>query len=100
MTPAKTRRLFSRGRFSGYNRRKRQALEIFRALGWLSPSAWALLAGVRPVRAAYSYLVRLYRWGLLERRQDARGLIIYRLSTKGTRRLDWLRGIRLSRTGP
>jgi len=73
-----------------FNERKRQALAIFAQRGWLNPPAWAALAAFYPVRAAYSYLVRLHRWGLLERRQDLRGLLLYRLSERGQTRLAWL----------
>jgi hypothetical protein len=75
-----------------YNVRKRQALDAFRERGWLSPPAWAVLTRFYPVRAAYSYLSRLWRWGLLHRERDARGLIIYGLSEKGLQRLVWLDG--------
>ncbi|MGH9475074.1 MAG: hypothetical protein ACRD1C_01950 [Terriglobales bacterium] len=76
----------------GYNELKLEALGTFEGRGWLSPPAWAVLARVYPVRAAYSYLKQcLWRWKLLERRLDARGLILYRLSKKGGERLAWLR---------
>jgi hypothetical protein len=90
-TGAKTKTVFARRSHFGFNARKRQTLEILENRGWLSPPAWAVLAGVYPTRAAYSYLLRLHRWGLLERRRDARGLILYRLSAKGAHRLAWLR---------
>ena len=73
-----------------FNQRKRQALAIFERHGWLNPPAWAALASFYPVRAAYSYLVRLHRWGLLKRRRDVRGMVLYRLSLRGKCRLDWL----------
>jgi len=91
MTAAGTNSIRAQRLFSRYNARKRQALEIFQNRGWLNPPAWAVLAGFWPARAAYSYFLRLYRWGLLERRRDARGLLLYRLSAKGARRLEWLR---------
>lgn len=59
----------------------------------MSPPAWTVLTGIYPVRSAYSYLKQtLWKWKLLERKLDARGLILYRLSTKGGQRLAWLRG--------
>lgn len=73
-----------------FNERKRQTLAIFQSRGWLSPPTWAVLADFRPVRAGYSYLLHLHRWGLLERRRDARGLVLYRLSGRGQQRLAWL----------
>lgn len=80
-----------------FNERKRQALAIFEQRGWLNTPAWAALAGFYPVRAAYSYLARLYRWGLLERREDARGLLLYRLTARGQQRLTWLMRFRSGR---
>ena len=76
----------------GYNQLKLQALAAFEERGWLSPAAWAVLSGVYPLRAAYTYLKHLWRWRLLERTLDRRGLLLYRLSRKGQKRLAWLRG--------
>jgi len=73
-----------------YNMLKKRALEVFeRHGGWLSPPAWSGLAGFYPVRAAYSYLLRLHRFGLLERRSSSAG-ILYSLSEKGRQRVAWL----------
>ena len=74
----------------GFNERKLQALAIFQRCGLLSPPAWAVLAGFYPTRAAYSYLCRLHRFGLLNRQRDLRGLLLYGLSEKGSQRLCWL----------
>jgi len=74
-----------------YNQLKLKALDAFEERGWLSPPAWAILAGFYPVRAAYSYLKRLWRWHLLERMLDRRGLLLYRISKRGQERLAWLR---------
>jgi hypothetical protein len=74
-----------------YNKLKRRALEIFeRHGGWLTPPHWAVLAKFFPTRAAYSYLNRLHRFGLLERGAGAGGFVCYRISDKGKRRLEWL----------
>jgi len=76
----------------GYNNLKQHALEVFeRHGGWIGPPEWAVLAGFYPIRSAYSYLLRLHRFGLLERHQTARG-IGYRLSGRGFSRLRWLKG--------
>src|SRR5205807_4845897 len=40
-------------------------LEIFQDPCWLNPAAFAVLARWYPVRGVYSYLTRLWRWGLL-----------------------------------
>ncbi len=74
-----------------YNKRKLEALTAFENRGWLSPGAWAVLAGYYPLRAGYSYLKRLWDWRLLDRKLDRRGLLLYRLSEKGQARLAWLR---------
>ena len=75
----------------GYNARKAQTLAIFERRGRLNPSEWAVLARFYPIRASYSYLVRLHRFGLLRRGRDARGRVTYSLSARGGRRLNWLR---------
>jgi hypothetical protein len=74
----------------GYNARKAQTLAIFDSRGLLSPPEWAFLARFYPIRASYSYLVRLHRFGLLRRSRDARGRVAYSLSARGRRRLAWL----------
>jgi hypothetical protein len=74
-----------------YNKLKRLALEIFERHGdWLSPPEWAVLAGFYPSRSAYSYLIRLHRFGLLERNAALGGCVLYRLSERGKHRLEWL----------
>jgi hypothetical protein len=75
----------------GYNEMKLRALATFERRGWLSPPDWAVLAGYYPVRAAYTYIKRLWGWKLLERRLDRRGLLLYRISERGQARLRWLR---------
>jgi len=74
-----------------YNTLKRHALEIFeRHGGWLNPPEWAVLAKFYPIRSSYSYLLRLHRFGLLDRISSDTGLN-YRLSRRGRARLDWLK---------
>jgi hypothetical protein len=74
------------------NELKRIALTVFEDRGWLNVPAWAKLAGYYPIRGAYAVLKRYHRWKLLDRRLDARGLILYRISDRGRARLAWLRG--------
>jgi hypothetical protein len=76
---------------ASYNSLKLRALTTFENRGWLSPPSWAVLARFYPVRAAYSYLKHLWRWKLLDRALDRRGLLLYRLSARGAERLAWLR---------
>jgi len=69
---------------------KLRALATPENRGWLSPAAWAVLVGYYPVRASYTYLKRLWRWKLLERQLDRRGLLLYRISDRGQAGLEWL----------
>lgn len=75
----------------GFNELKAKALAIFAVEGPISPPEWAVFAGFYAVRAAYTYLRRLHRWGLLLGFRDARGQLLYSLSLRGQRRLEWLR---------
>jgi hypothetical protein len=74
----------ARFRSPRYNKLKKHALEVFeRHGGWLSPPAWSVLAGFYPVRAAYSYLLRLHRFGLLERRSSSGSILIFARQRRG-----------------
>jgi len=74
-----------------FNSLKKRTLQVFdRAGGWLDVQAFAARAGFYPMRAAYSYVRRLWRYGLLDRARDARGRLVYRISGRGRRRLAWL----------
>jgi len=78
---------------SSFNVLKRRTLTIFaRHRGWLDVPNFAVRAGYYPIRGAYSYLARLWHWGLLRRSRDARGRVTYTLSPKGIKRLRWLQG--------
>jgi len=70
-----------------FNERKAQALEIFTQYSKLRPPDWAVVAGFYPMRASFSYLLRLHRMGLLRRGRDWRKRIVYELSPHGSR---WL----------
>jgi hypothetical protein len=75
------------------NSLKCRALAAFDSCGSLNPPTWAIVAGMTPARSAYTYLLRLHRFGLLERNRDARGLLVYSLSARGRQRLAWLRRV-------
>jgi hypothetical protein len=80
-----------------YNRLKQRALSVFECHGgWIRPTEWAVLVGFYPIRAAYSYLLRLHRFGLLERFKTTAG-IVYRLSERGAGRLEWLTNVAKTR---
>jgi predicted ArsR family transcriptional regulator len=84
-------------RFSGakhvpYNDRKRLILAFLdqaRPKG-VRADAVAWKSGVSPKRAIYRRLNRLWRWGLIQRRRDAQGFVVYRITARGQRRLPWL----------
>src|SRR5262249_26025352 len=73
-----------------FNELKFRALEVFKLYGPLNPPAWSALTEFFPVRASYSYLLRLHRFGLLSRTRDRAGLLLYSLSDRGRERLKWL----------
>ena len=75
-----------------YNKLKVRALTVFA----LAPGAWFKPAEVAerlhfvPQRAAWTYLKRLWRFRLLERRFRGTGTLRYRISEEGVARLRWL----------
>ena len=80
-----------RKRPANFNLLKIRALDAFEKTGWLNPPVWAVLVGFYPARAAYTYLLRLHRFGLLRRQRSESGLIVYALSRRGRERLMLLR---------
>jgi DNA-binding IclR family transcriptional regulator len=76
-----------------YNEKKLRVLAVFERGGPLTPVEVAVRARAFPADAMYSYLRRLARWGLVTRgRRWRRGRMLYWLTEKGKRRLQWLRG--------
>ena len=84
--------LFSRVKSLPYNARKRRILSVLEQVypKGMRADALAWKAGVSPKRAVYWRLNRLWRFGLLQRRRNAQGLLVYRISERGRRRLTWL----------
>jgi DNA-binding IclR family transcriptional regulator len=76
-----------------YNRLKQRTLSAFADAGgeWLKPKEIANRLNFLPRRSAWTYLKRLRRFGLLERRSFGKGTLHYRISKAGTARLQWLR---------
>jgi DNA-binding PadR family transcriptional regulator len=72
---------------------KTEVLSIFdRFGGFITPDQVCGKLQRRPDRRSlYSYLLRLSRQGLLERRQTRRGNLAYRLTERGRARLEYLR---------
>jgi hypothetical protein len=77
-----------------YNELKLKTLAVFSRFdqAWLSAPLWAKLVRYPDRDGASTYLRRLARWGLLHHRRDWRGMVLFRISDKGRRRLRWLRG--------
>lgn len=75
-----------------YNGRKRLLLTVLEQAypRGLRADTLAWKAGVSPKRAVYWGLNRLWRFGLLQRRRNAQGFLVYRISERGLRRLAWL----------
>jgi hypothetical protein len=66
-----------------FNERKLETLRYFARRQWTRPAEWAAGVGFYPIRASYSYLKHLQRWGLLLRGRDVTGRIVYKLSPRG-----------------
>ncbi len=79
-----------------YNKLKIRALEVFAfaPVAWFKPSEVAERLDFVPRRAAWTYLKRLWKFGLLERHTSGPGTLRYKLSEGGATRLRWLRSQR------
>jgi hypothetical protein len=73
----------------GDSQLKARSFEIFIEHGELRPDEWAVLLDFRPIRAAWSYLKRHHRRGLLRRHRDRSGRLVYIISSRGARWLLW-----------
>jgi hypothetical protein len=79
---------------SGYNTLKLRTLSVLENRGWTSVRTVCALTGFRPLRACYTYLLRLSRWRLLSRSYRGPGTLVYLISRRGRERLAWLRRTR------
>ena len=79
---------------SRYNKLKLRTLFAFADGEWLGPNEVAQRVGFSPRRSTWTYLKRLWRFGLLERYFSGRGTLKYRISEGGSTRLKWLRSLR------
>jgi hypothetical protein len=70
------------------NQRKRAILAVLEPGGWMTP---AMIAALAPAPSVHWLLKRYWRWGLLRRRIDREGRLLYAISDKGRDRLRWLR---------
>jgi hypothetical protein len=80
-----------------YNKLKIRTLKIFAFApgAWFTPGEVAGRLNFIPKRAAWSYLRRLWKFGLLERHSFGTGTLKYKITNGGVVRLRWLR----TRTG-
>lgn len=76
---------------------KLATLQLFEEHVTLTPPAWAVRAEFYPIRAAYSYLKRLSRFGLLRRAHIRRGRVTYEITRRGRERLQWLQQQRFTK---
>jgi hypothetical protein len=76
-----------------YNELKLQVLSLLASTQseWLGPNEATEKLDFFPARSAWTYLKRLWGFGLLERRSRGRGTLEYRISDLGRARLRWLR---------
>jgi len=77
-----------------YNKLKIRTLNVFAIApgAWFKPAEVAERLDFLPRRAAWTYLKRLCRFGLLERSLPlGHGTLKYRISEAGKARLRWLR---------
>jgi len=75
-----------------YNELKLRVLSLFASTQseWLRPDEATERLRFTPARAVWTYLKRLWGFGLLERRSRGRGTLEYRISDLGQVRLRWL----------
>lgn len=79
----------------GSNSLKIRVLGALDGRGWINAPMISALTGFRPVRAIYTYMDRLRRWGLVERRKPLGGPILWAISQRGRERLVWLNRARI-----
>jgi hypothetical protein len=77
-----------------YNKLKRETLTVFAEANWLRPDEVAEDLNFFPQRSVWTYLKRLWRFGLLDRRSRGKGTLEYRINDAGLTRLRWLRSQR------
>lgn len=78
-----------------FNLKKIAVLRALANNGPLTPVDLAVRTRRYPVRAMYSYMLRLAKWGLVTRgRRIRRGRMLYQLTEKGKHRLAYLLGSR------
>jgi len=77
-----------------YNELKVRTLAQLASGQWLTPDQVAQQLNFFPARSVWTYLKRLWSFGLLERRYLGKGTLAYRITEAGVARLRWLRSQR------
>lgn len=72
------------------NELKIRVLGALESGNWTSAAAISSVAGFRPKRAVYSYLLRLQRWGLVRRWRRIGRRVSFAITDRGRERLAWL----------
>lgn len=79
-----------------FNLKKIAVLNLLANNGPMTPPEIAVRTRRYPVRAMYSYMLHLAKWGLVTRgRRIRRGRMLYQLTPKGAARLKWLQAERI-----
>jgi hypothetical protein len=75
-----------------YNKLKIRTLRVFAFApgAWFKPGEVAERLDFVPRRGAWTYLKRLWKFGLLERQASGKGTLKYKLSEGGSARFRWL----------
>ena len=79
--------------YRGYNGRKKHVISKMLGRGWMRPGDVCIETHLWPIRSMYSYLKRLWKMKLLNRRHNGGkgGPLLYKVSKRGQDRLVWLR---------
>lgn len=74
-----------------YNKTKKRALEALENRIPIDGPTFAYRVGIRPVRRVYAYLDHLVVLGLVVRKTDLGSKLLFKITERGLKRLQWLR---------
>jgi hypothetical protein len=74
-----------------YNKTKKPALEVLECGTPIDGPTFARKVGIRPVRRVYAYLDHLAVLGLVVRRADLGSKLLFQITERGLKRLEWMR---------
>jgi len=75
------------------NKTKKRALEVLENGTPMDGPTFAHRVGIRPVRRVYAYLDHLAALGLVGRRADLASKLLFQITERGLKRLEWLRAL-------